>query len=315
MSMIHSLLQDYQLNKDITAFLLELKAKAVTASPYRIDELYAIMPPIEVIWQNTNDTIKLHQLNGILTIQTQWDDLQADFWYAQGNFFCSSLQCLKQSWKLELTPEWDKNAYQQMIKLTMEKIELLRAAFHTPLLHIPVIRQQLQQKLLETNDALLQNCIREMFIILLNEDIPRDELFNQDLFLKRAKIRLTEIFARRASLTAKPEYREKHAQAAIRSSELFWQKLFPTVMILWGHLANQPYFTKKIQAENNQNYAFEETYYPNGRITLSEIFPIDKNSASQMIKKIQCDVYREIFPDYDMAAFNRKIAAELILQR
>ena len=72
MSMIHSLLQDYQLNKDITAFLLELKAKAVTASPYRIDELYAIMPPIEVIWQNTNDTIKLHQLNGILTIQTQW---------------------------------------------------------------------------------------------------------------------------------------------------------------------------------------------------------------------------------------------------
>ena len=76
MSMIHSLLQDYQLNKDITAFLLELKAKAVTASPYRIDELYAIMPPIEVIWQNTNDTIKLHQLNGILTIQTQWDDLQ-----------------------------------------------------------------------------------------------------------------------------------------------------------------------------------------------------------------------------------------------
>lgn len=73
MSLINTLLQDYRLNREITGFLLELKAKAVAASPYKIDELYAIMPPLEICWQTENPAVKLHQLEGILTIQTQWD--------------------------------------------------------------------------------------------------------------------------------------------------------------------------------------------------------------------------------------------------
>lgn len=314
MSLINTLLQDYRLNREITGFLLELKAKAVAASPYKIDELYAIMPPLEICWQTESPAVKLHQLDGILTIQTQWDDLCADFWCSGDNFFCSALMCFRQFHELKLTPEWDKAAYQKMVRQASSELELLRAAFHTPLLRVPVIRQQLQQKLLETCDALLRNCMLEIFIVLLNEDLSKDELFNQDLFLKRARIRLSEIFFHRASMSAKPEYRDKHAKAAIRSSEQLWQKLFPTIMILWGHLANQPYFTRKISSENTQNYAFEETYHPDGTMTLSEIFPVDKNSASTMVEKIQCDVYREVFPDYDMAVFNRNIAAELIRQ-
>ncbi len=314
MSLINTLLQDYRMNREITGFLLELKAKAVAASPCKIDELYAIMPPLEISWQTDSSTVKLHQLNGILTLQTQWDDLCAVFWCSGDNFFCSALMCFRQFQELKLTPEWDKNAYQKMVRQASGELELLRAAFHTPLLRVPVIRQQLQQKLQETGDFLLRNCMLEIFTVLLNEDLSKDELFNQDLFLKRARIRLSEIFSRRASMSAKPEYRDKHAKAATRSSEQLWQKLFPTIMILWGHLANQPYFTRKISSENTQNYAFEETYHPDGAVTLSEIFPVDKNSASTMVEKIQCDVYREVFPDYDMAVFNRNIAAELIRQ-
>ncbi len=314
MSLINTLLQDYRLNREITGFLLELKAKAVAASPYKIDELYAIMPPLEICWQTESPAVKLHQLEGILTIQTQWDDLCADFWCAGGEFFCSALLCFRQLWELKLTPEWDKTAYQKMVQQVSCELELFRAAFHTPLLRVPVIRRQLQQELQKTSDSLLRNCILEIFVVLLNEDISKDELFNQDLFLERARIRLSEIFARRASLSAKPKYRNKHAKAAVRSSEQLWQKLFPTIMILWVHLANQPYFTRKISSENTQNYAFEETYHPDGTVTLSEIFPVDENSSSMMVEKIQCDVYREVFPDYDMAVFNRNIAAELIRQ-
>ena len=326
MSIIRNRLYEYRLTGHIAEFLHETKEKLHTLPAAKdglqscwIDELYGLMPPLEIVWHSpmTSDaeikeTIRFHQLDGILTLQTQWDELTLGIWQSRGEYYCSYLKVFKEHQRLCLTPQWNRDSYETLFQLARCHLELLAAGFSSPLLRIPAIRKDLHRTLERIDDPLFRNCSLEIFIRLLNQELPAEEALDQELFLKRARIQLVDVLARRAGLAAKAEHRSKHSRAAVRGAEDAWNLLFDSITLIWGHLANLPYYRQKIKEGSPRSFAFDEIYPPDGRVSVSEIYPVETDRASDMVVKLQCDVYREIFPDYEAAVANRKIAMELI---
>ena len=175
MSIIRTVLNEYQLTGNIADFLQQLQTKAQTVPPEkdgvqycRIDELYGFMPPLEIQWHTSTsgkeeirETIRFHQLDGLLILQTQWDELSLTVWLAQGTFYCSCLNLFKESYKLRLSPQLDRENYSTLVQLARFQLELLAQSFNTPLLRLPAIRRQLLLTLEKNDDPLFQNCCLE----------------------------------------------------------------------------------------------------------------------------------------------------------
>lgn len=328
MSIIRTVLNEYQLTGNIADFLQQLQTKVQTVPPKkdgvqycRIDELYGFMPPLEIQWHTSasgkeeiRETIRFHQLDGILILQTQWDELSLTVWLTQGIFYCSCLNLFKESYKLRLSPQLDRENYSTLVQLARSHLELLAQSFNTPLLRLPAIRRQLLLTLEKNDDPLFQNCCLEIFIRLLNQELVEEEILDQEIFLKRAKIQLAEVLSRRAAFTVQPEYRPKYSRTAAYCVEELWGELFIPINLIWGHLANLPYYRQKIREGTPGSFAFEESYHPDGSVIVSEVYPVDAAEQPELVVRLHCDVYREIFPDYHTAVANRKIAMELIRQ-
>lgn len=326
MSIVRNRLREYRLTGDSVEFLRNAREKLLAISPAengsqscRIDELYGFMPPLDMVRhtpatgnEEIRKTIRFYQLDGILTLQTRWDELTLGIWEIQSEYYCSYLKVFKEHHKLLLAPQWNPEAYETMFQLAVLYLELLAAGFRSPLLRIPAIRNDLHHTLERIDDPLFRNCSLEIFIRLLDQELPAEEMPDQELFLQRARIQLADVLARRAGLAAKAGYRSIHARAAIRGAEEAWNRLFHPINRIWGHLANLPYYRRKIREYPSRSFAFDEIFHPDGRVSLSEVYPVEPDTVSDMAVKLRCDRYREVFPDCEAAAANRKIATELI---
>lgn len=88
---------------------------------------------------------------------------------------------------------WTGELFHPLFQLARFQLELLAQSFNTPLLRLPAIRRQLLLTLEKNDDPLFQNCCLEIFIRLLNQEPGGEEILDQEIFLKRAKIQLAEV--------------------------------------------------------------------------------------------------------------------------
>ena len=116
MSLLKQTLCKLDFPREINTFLSLLQSKAGFGSA-KIDELYGLLPPLEITFQKTDQYKPEIQalfhtwgVNGILQLKCAWDRMIFKFYCCQGNFYAKSIQQHQAHLEFKLSTPLNKDA-------------------------------------------------------------------------------------------------------------------------------------------------------------------------------------------------------------
>ncbi len=312
MSLIDRTLTGYRYSDEIEKFLNIFKAKTCCRQPSisSFDELYGILPPTSIHWLNQKHPDDKWGVEGSMSLRNDWNQLKIDFWYTGKHWYCSNISILSTTLVANLEPPLNREEYKQIHTLSTEILEFLMTGFNNQLLRNIAIRNYIFEQQGKTASATEKDLLSEIFISLLSMKLREDEVFNQDLFCKRAERLIRQIAGERTKYCFSPGTMELSGIAAARGSYLLSDKLYMPINLVWGFLANEAVVQEK-RDPDNQPYYYLENYFPDKPIEISQLHPAGPNDKTEVVFYRNHDSYKQVFPDYETALSFHRIAKEI----
>ncbi len=322
MQIINDLFHDCRFNQSIENFLQQLLNKAQKSYPSStiIDDLYGLIPPLEVtlfqadcIDAETQNLIRQWNLSGILMVKSQWDEFLTEIMWTGNAFFVKRLQICQYEMIFELKTPFNLEVYGNLRYHTERRLQLLALSYENSLMRLIGIKERLRELLTRLSSQDSYPACLEILITLLNAPLSPEEKVNMDLFCERARITLAACIGYRGALASKDFQNQTFFScAAARKSHLLYEELHSAIILVWGCLANAEFMEKERYGKGR--FYFTESYFPDGRIQIGEILPALPGDITEMQPLNGCDFYKQVFPNYDTAAYFRTAALRLANQ-
>ena len=324
MQILKTDLYRFPMTEEIEHFLDTILAKINaerqndSLSSIKLDELYGILPctTAERHGRKTEnkhfqDCIEKWNLSEILILKNDWDKMTAEIWKQDGKYFCLGLELYGKKWESSISTESEIAASAGKIyPFAVRRLALLSSAFgNTPLRQLG-IRRYVHDLLVPLADQ-ERYFYLELFLTLFNLELSENELQNQDLFLKRAKIHFQSIVGQRAKCGVLPEFSRVAEIAAVRGSDRLFSAIYAPINMIWGFLANRK-IMKPQGMEPQGKFCFYEYYDARGNVSLGEIFPVGEKDKSTLKIMHDRDCYMQVFPNYQTALLFRNTANQML---
>jgi len=314
MSILNDALHNFRLEPETTDFLELIHDKARKAQENKtvIDELYGLIPPLNVSCQNCrNEKEREWEIESILRMDCSWDDFTLELYYSGNQFRAGRISIFGRETELELNAPLNEAIAGQIRYDAEKRINLLSKAFGNVLLRMMGVRKMLTEFLAGLEEKGLNDTALEIIVRLLSSRLTGEETVNQDVFFKRSAVLIAETLAYRAGFqTRNAAGRQFAAVSAARKSHLIYDELHPVLCQIWGCLAN----AERMTAERigTGKYCYMETYHPDGRIEIGEIIPALPNDENTMEVRFGKDCYKQVFSSYETAVYFRAAALRMI---
>ena len=325
MQLLNDILHHSVMPDEITFFLDSLLEKIKRSqagkdgfSSLRFEELYGIIPGTIAARHGRESTdVKMQNaivqwnLSEILTLKNPWDGMTAAFWKQDGHYYCMAFHLFEKQWHVSTEPAINAREAEEFFPIAVRRLQLLASAFgNTPLRQLG-IRRYVFDVLTKEKDKTLAQFYLEFFLTLFQLDLTCDELRNQDLFLKRARLHCEAIISQRAQCGVRDDFSQLGGCAAMHGCAPVFDALYVPINMIWGFLANRK-IMRELEMPLPGKFCFQERYDSKGNIELGEVMPVTdgKKSSFQFYRDRDC--YTQVFPDYQTALVFHQIAAELL---
>ena len=318
MSLLKQTLCKLDFPREINTFLSLLQSKAGFGSA-KIDELYGLLPPLEITFQKTDQykpeiqaLFNTWGVNGILQLKCAWDRMIFKFYCCQGNFYAKSIQQHQAHLEFKLSTPLNKDAAGKIQEHSLKRLQLLEHACNDHVLRMLGIRQQLINHLKEIEDSAKRDFALEIILTMTASPLLPEEKMDYEAFLKRSYAVIAEILAYRGSYSAENFFSKFAGRSAARQSDKIYVEFCPLLCLLWGCLCNADFIAS--QKQLHRKYYFTETYYPNGKVEIGEILPALDQDKSGMEVRFGNDFYKQVFSSYESAVHFRTAALQMANQ-
>ncbi len=313
MSLIDRTLAGYRYSDEIENFLNMFKTKTCRRQPSvsSFDELYGILPPTGIHWIDQSHPDDKWGLEGTMSLQNDWNQLKMDFWHTGKHWYCANISIFGTTLTADLEPPLNQERYKHIHACSAEILEFLMAGFNNSLLKNIAIRNYIFEQQKKATPTTEKDLVSEIFISLLNLKLRENEVFNQNLFVKRAECTIRHIVGERTKYCFSPETMELSGIAAARGSYLLSDKLHIPINLVWGFLANETVKQEK-QNPDGQPYYYLENYYPDRQVEITPLRSAEPDDKTEVIFHRNHDSYKQVFPDYETAFSFHRTAQEII---
>lgn len=325
MLMINDCFMTHTFNPKIQEFLSMLKQKAIHGKHVRkgfqeaiLDELYGILPPLELRWYMISDKkyhrqIKDWGLAGVLEIANGWDQLHLVLWNHINRFHCVQMSLLNTELTMMNEPVFLPQLFIEIFHQADKRLQLIYSAFTNPILKVVGVRNYINDLILRETDQQKRNFLLEICITLLGLKLEKGEESNLDSFQNRAFHYVQNIIRYRVeSAVASASTRQMAGVMALRGCMKLEEELMNPISMIWGYKVNQDFYRDKIE-KSPEPACFYERYYSNGKVNIGEVLPaVSQEDKSDMISLARCDVYKQVFPDYETAITCRNAALGIL---
>ena len=314
MSILNETLHDFRFEPETTDFL-ELIAAKTRKTPEKkavIDELYGLIPPLEVSCRDCrNEQERNWEIERILRLDCSWDDFSLELYSSGNQFHAGKIALYGRETELELTAPLNLTVAGQIRNDAEKRLQLLSKAFGNILLRMMGVRKMLTEFLAGLAEKEMNDTALEIIVRLLSTRLTREETVNQEVFFQRATVMIAEVLAYRAGFQTKSAaYKQFASVSAARKSHRIFDELHPVLCQIWGSLANADRMTEERISKGK--YCYTETYHPDGRIEIGEIIPALPTDESTLEVRFGKDCYKQIFSSYETAAYFRAAALRMI---
>ena len=314
MSILNETLHTVRFEPETAEFLELLSEKAGKAPEKKtvIDELYGLIPPLEVSCRDCrNEQERNWEIERILRLDCSWDDFSLELYGSGSQFHAGRIAIFGRKTELELTAPLNLAVAGQIRNDAEKRLQLLSKAFGNILLRMMGVRKMLTEFLAGLTEKEMNDMALEIIIRLLSTRLTGKETVNQEVFFQRAAVMIAEVLAYRAGFQAKSAaYRQFASVSAARNSHRIFDELHPVICQIWGCLANADRMTEERIGKGK--YCYTETYRPDGKIEIGEIIPALPNDESTLEVRFGKDCYKQIFSSYETAAYFRAAALRMI---
>lgn len=314
MSILNEALHTVRFEPETAEFLELLSEKAGKAPEKKavIDELYGLIPPLEVSCRDCrNEQERNWEIERILRLDCSWDDFSLELYGSGRQFHAGKITLFGRETELELTAPLNLAVAGQIRNDAEKRLQLLSKAFGNILLRMMGVRKLLTEFLVGLAEKEMNDMALEIIIRLLSTRLTGKETVNQEVFFQRAAVMIAEVLAYRAGfLTKSAAYRQFASVSAARKSHRIFDELHPVLCQIWGCLANADRMTEERVGKGK--YSYMETYHPDGRIEIGEVIPALPTDESILEVRFGKDCYKQIFSSYETAAYFRAAALRMI---
>lgn len=314
MSILNETLHTVRFEPETAEFLELLSEKAGKAPEKKtvIDELYGLIPPLEVSCRDCrNEQERNWEIERILRLDCSWDDFSLELYGSGSQFHAGRIAIFGRKTELELTAPLNLAVAGQIRNDAEKRLQLLSKAFGNILLRMMGVRKILTEFLAGLAEKEMNGTALEIIIRLLSTRLMGKETVNQEVFFQRAAVMIAEVLAYRAGfLTKSAAYRQFASVSAARKSHWIFDELHPVLCQIWGCLANADRMTEERVGKGK--YSYMETYHPDGRIEIGEVIPALPTDESTLEVRFGKDCYKQIFSSYETAAYFRAAALRMI---
>ena len=314
MSILNETLHTVRFEPETAEFLELLSEKAGKAPEKKtvIDELYGLIPPLEVSCRDCrNEQERNWEIERILRLDCSWDDFSLELYGSGSQFHAGRIAIFGRKTELELTAPLNLAVAGQIRNDAEKRLQLLSKAFGNILLRMMGVRKLLTEFLVGLAEKEMNDMALEIIVRLLSTRLTGKETVNQEVFFQRAAVMIAEVLAYRAGfLTKSAAYRQFASVSAARKSHWIFDELHPVLCQIWGCLANADRMTEERVGKGK--YSYMETYHPDGRIEIGEVIPALPTDESILEVRFGKDCYKQIFSSYETAAYFRAAALRMI---
>lgn len=307
----------------LNSILDKLKRSQTQTDGYfsmKFEELYGVIPGTvaarhgrETADRTMQTVIAKWNLSEILKLGNTWDDMTATFWKQDGRYYCMEFHLFQKKWLVTTEPVVNVREAETLFPVVTHRIRLLASAFgNTPLRQLET-RRYVVDVLAKQKDKTLTQFYLEFFLTLFQMELSRDELRNQDLFLKRARLHCETMIARRSEYGVHEEYSKLAGCAAVRGCALVYDALYVPTNMVWRFLANKK-IMRELETPLPGKFCFQERYDSKGNIELGEVMPVPNGEKSSCRFYHDRDCYTQVFADHQTALVFHRVAAELLQQ-
>lgn len=325
MLLINDCFMTHTFTPKIQEFLAMLKQKAASGKHAHggfqeasLDELYGILPPLELKWYMAPDK-KYHRqirewgLTGVLEIDNDWDRLHMVLWNHGNKFHGVHINLLETELTILNEPVFLPRLFIDIFRQAEKRLQLLYSAFTNPLLKVVGVRKYINDLILSEADLEKRNFLLEVCITLLCLKLEKDEETNLEYFQNRARHYIQNMIRYRVeAAVASATVRQIAGVMALRGGMKLEEELLNPISMIWGFQVNQDFYRDEIE-KSPEPACFYEKYYTNGRVDIGEILPVvSSGEKSEMISRPRCDLYKQVFPDYETAMICRNVALGIL---
>ncbi len=313
MPLIDRTLTGYRYSEEIENFLNMFKDKTRRRQPNAssFDELYGILPPTVIHWIDQKRSEDKWGLMGSMSLKNDWNQLKMKFWHTEKHWYCSDISIFSTALTADLEPPLNQEKYKHIHSCSADILEFLMTGFTNPLLKNIAIRNYIFEQQEKAGSVTEKDLLSEIFISLLSLKLQENEIFNQDLFIKRAEHIVRHIVGERTKYCFSLETAELSGIAAARGSYLLSDKIHIPINLVWGFLANETVRQEK-QNPDGRPYYYLENYYPDRQVEITPLHQAGPEDKTEVVFHRRHDSYKQVFPDYETAFTFHRIAQEII---